>query len=345
VVEGEAGRAIIEWLTVSGRLAEMREGKYIFTPIRYREREETGREAEDWLEDKPIGEKSLGRGLKVYARRLHIDENKLTWNALRNTAIRLRLEAGESAEGMRTFMQSRASMRKIRRRMKQFPPLAPDDVNALREAELPERHGHPFKPRQGIRHGVYSRYIDPQAVKAVMQEDPRGMEQEVQVLQNLMQGLLERGVSDGIIQAYAMAAGRLAELMRRSKAGSESKEQKQDEEFLAEIDKRAALYPGWPTGAQFRSWAAEWDEGGLTAGRREMEATVRLMLRQVEKRSFECSDDAEYVHLVDLYGQLCMRLAKIVNLGRGQPGQLMRFRDAMLTEAIRRVRKEMGLKE
>ena len=102
-----AWKAVIEYLRASGRLEGMQPGKYIFAPLAMPGKEATGKMEEDWLETQPVSECSILASLKIYGRKLGIAEEKQTLMAMRRTAVKLRMEQGESIEGMKAFMDSR----------------------------------------------------------------------------------------------------------------------------------------------------------------------------------------------------------------------------------------------
>ena len=120
--EGETRveEAVQAWLRASGRLAGMQAGRYVFTRLKEPGREGVGGKAEDWVEEKPLSNDTILRDLKLYGRLAGIEEGKLTLMALRRTAIWMRLEAGESLEGMKQFMESREEEKLTRSRLKKL---------------------------------------------------------------------------------------------------------------------------------------------------------------------------------------------------------------------------------
>jgi hypothetical protein len=70
------------------------------------------------------------------------------------------------------------------------------------------------------------------------------------------------------------------------------------------------------------------------------------MLRNVYQRAMQDVGAAEYVHLVDLYGKGCTRLARLLKVGGCDEGEkILNYFHAMVDEAIRQVRKELLLDE
>jgi hypothetical protein len=218
---GEVWEAMERWLRAKSWnypqdklvLGWMKEGMYVFTPLRYPGRAGTGREAEDWIEDKPLSSDRLLANLKLYGRRAGIAEEKLTLMALRRTAVRMRMEEvdrvdrvdkvnridrvdrekrgdwgrggkrekeGGVLDEMKEFLESREEERYTKYRMK-FLPQMPEEEGGEEsevEAELPVREARPFKPGEGITHEMYAHSPPPEEVRAVMEEQIEGIEED-----------------------------------------------------------------------------------------------------------------------------------------------------------------------
>lgn len=343
-LEAETWQAIREWLAASGRLEGMTKEKYIFTPLRFREKEDTGGKAEDWVEEQAYSNRMMWGSLQIYGRKLGIGEEKLNWTALRITAIRLRLEAGESLEGMKRFMQSRVSRDALKYMLGKVPLLAQDEEEAMAAVVVPVRHVRLFKEGEGMLHGWYMRRKDPQAVKEVLEEGIRGVEQETKCLRELMEGLIERGTDDeASVEVYSMAAGRLTELITSGKAMEGSKEAKLVEESLEIFDKKRRHNSIWPSSEQVRAAAARWQGKGAKANVREEVATIRMVLRNIYRRASICEDDRQYLRLLDLYGKVCIRLMRMVKLEGVEMEQVRGYLRWSLDTAVKEVRREWGL--
>jgi integrase len=226
-VPDDVWQAVLDYLTLSGRLEGMVSGKYIFAPQVQPMMQGSGGKAEDWVEGQPVSSKVLLRSLRMYGRKLGIAETKLSLRALRRTSMRLRLNKGESLEGMQVFMGTREDLKFIKYRLAGLPGL-PEDIpfngQVLdNEIPVPVRGTKPFQGREGTTHGFYSRSKDIQAVRAVMAENIRGMDQELTCLRNLMRQLLEReGDETRLMEAYSLATQRLGQLVSVSKTADKA---------------------------------------------------------------------------------------------------------------------------
>jgi hypothetical protein len=343
-LEDETWQAMREWLTTSGRWEGMDRGKYIFTPRRPPKQEWTGWKAEDWVEEKPLSARMNRDSLIITGRRLGIDEAKLSWAGLRLTAIKLRLEAGESETGMIQFKQSRDRVEHLRSKLAILPRLAEPEGRLLANPEMRCRHNALFKEGEGTTHGIYMRKKDPLAVQKVMDENIHGIEQEKKCLRRLMKGLRERDLNgERLAEAYSMAAGRLAEIIQASRSirdtGSEDEKSLQDLRAAIERYKEQV----GPLPSHDNGQSAGGDEDPLGGDLWEEVATLRLMLRQIDNRSGACTDDYEYLRLVNLYGLLCTRLVKLVKLEGSQATRIREEFNRIVDQAISQVRKDMGL--
>jgi integrase len=343
-LDAGAWQAIRDYLVASGRLEGMAAGKYIFSPLRFPEREETGRAAQDWVEQRSLSVKVMQDSLKIYGSRLWIAKEKQNWAALRMTAISQRLEAGESIEGMKRFMQSRERIGSTNYRMKRIPPLEQDKGEIFEEVEVPVRHANTFKAGEGVTHGAYMKKIDPQAVRAVMDEDVYGVKEEKRCLGVLAKGLLERGDNaDETTRVFAQAQQRLAMLHTMQKPAAPNTDAKKAQEWLALADETHQRLEMFPTGEQVRLWAASWEGGDMDESMQEGAAMVRLMLRNIYRRAEACQDKDEYFRLVELYGDVCMRLVKLVKLQGDELAHTWKYICHSIDEGIRLARQDLGI--
>jgi integrase len=347
----QAWQAVMDYLTLSGRLEGMDAGRYIFAPQVQPAMEGSGGKAEDWLEGQPLSEKALLHSLKLYGRQVGIPEPKLTLMALRRTAIRLRLDQGESLEGMQVFMDTREELKSTKYRLARMPRLPEDDPLDERmweaDPQLPVRQSRRFQGGEGVIHGFYTRRTDRQAVRAIMAENIRGMEQEIACLRTLMCGLIERkGEEAGLVEAYSKAAHRLGELISAGEPAHTRKIDTWAEEVLSMADRHEALNGRPPISPRVREQALGISSAGFEATGLMMEeiATVRLLLRNVYSKACQGVGHGEYLHLVDLYGIGCVRLARLLKLGASdESGALVRYLQECIDEAIRQVRRELHL--
>lgn len=354
----EVWEAVREYLRASGRLEGMEAGKHIFAPLAEPGKEDTGGRAEDWVEERCLSTRQILANLKLYGRRAGIAEKKLTLMALRRTAIRLKLDEGQAVKEMQIFMDSQEDSRFTKYRLKKLPELPQgqrminlDDTDGgqrKEEGQVPVRKAKPFRLGENVKHGVYARGKDMEAVKAVMTENIQGLDEEITCLRRLMRGLLEReGNEARVMQAYSGAAQRLRELVTTKQQVQEKKEDTWAEEFLSRIDEIEVRNGRLPISQRVREDALG-SEAELLVGSRLMTeevATIRLLLRNTYRQVAEEQDMAEYLRLVDLYGAGCVRLARMLRFNCDENDQLKRYLNGMIDEAIKEVNMEWKLEK
>ncbi len=344
-------QAIKAYLQASGRLDGMRSGKYIFTLLSRPNSGNTGRKSEDWLEQHELSYSSILANLKIYSRKLGIAEEKLHPMALRHTAIRFKLENGESWVGMKVFMDSRVSLTEMKSRLGRLLELMVertlDSDRPVVEVQPPRRKANKLTGVEAITHGFFCRKQDRDAVKAVLKENIHGMEEETDCLRKLMRGLLEReGDAARLVEAYSKATQRLGLLVTLDESAKQEKEDTKAEETLAKLDEIEAHFGRPPVSQKIREHVYGISEDGLTVkgGVVEEIATSRLLLRNIYQRVLQNIDAAEYMRLVDLYGMGCVRLARLIKINGGDGGdRLERYLNDIVNEAIRQLNQEWGL--
>jgi hypothetical protein len=279
-------------------------------------------------------------------------EEKLNLAALRRTAIRLRLEQGESLEGMQAFMATSEKLKQTRYRMKCLNGLvgetSPDYETRADEARLPVRQVSNFKEGENTTHGLYSRKKNREAIKAVMLENIVGMEEEIKCLRILMRGILECDEGeDRLVQAYSQATQRLKDLLTTDKPARKREQEAWAEKALMRMDEIARENGQTPVSARMRAEALGISaEGEIVGGIITEEiATSRLLLRQVYRRARQGVDTGEYLRLVDLYGSGCVKRARLVKMEGDDGGRLVKYLRDEIDRAIREVRVEFGLDE
>ena len=344
-------QALTDYLYLSGRLEGMSTGKYIFAPQVQPVVEGSGGMAEDWLEDQQISSSALISSLKLYGRQLGIDETKLTLLALRRTAIRLRLDQGECLEGMQVFMDTREKIKSTRYRLARLPQFPPGDSLAERmqgsDSQLPVRQTRLLIGGEGTTHGFYTRRKDMQAVRSVIAENIHGLEQETACLKSLMRGLFERqGDEARLVEAYSQAAHCLGILVSAAKPAHTGEVDTWAEELLSALDRIEADHGRPPVSPAIREHALGVSSDGIEAtGLVTQEvASIRLQLRNLYCWAISEVDTHQYLHLVDLYGRVCVRLARLLKLGgTDESGRLERYMQEGIDEAIRQLTREWRL--
>lgn len=353
----EVWQAIKEYLRLSGRLEGMRAEKYIFAALATPGREFTGDKEEDWLEEQRLSGSSILSGLKLYGRKLGIAEEKLSMMALRRTAVRLRMEAGESLLGMKVFMDSREEIRATKYRLSKLPELREESemgegtrgLNPLLvggQVEPPVRRAKPLKGGQNSTHGFFSRKRDQQAVKDVLKENIHGMEAEIECLRRLMRGLLDwEGDEARLAEGYSKATQRLAMLLATEVPAEKGEKNSWAEEVLERMDEVCKSHgmPPFSTGVLEEVYGSQSGDIGARGRVAEEVATCRLLLRNVYKRAMQGVGADEYVRLVDLYGMGCVRLTRLIKIGGGDgDDRLTKYLNDMLDKALRQLTIKYG---
>lgn len=345
----DAWEAVVAYLTASGRLEGMEEGKYVFAPLANPGQAETGSQAEDWVEGRCLSSSQILANLKLYGRLAGIPEDKLTLMALRRTAVRLRMDEGGSLEEMQAFLDSQSQPRGTKYRLSKLPQLPggegqPEEKKT--EGGPPVRRAKPFKPGEGVTHGFYARSQPMEAVRAVLAEDIQGVEEEIAGLRTLIRGLLEReGDFVRLGEAYSQAVRRLGEMIVAEKQPEEGEEEAWADDFLKRLDSIEIEQGRPPISDEVRKEALRDEtELGVTSRRLVEEiATMRLLLRNAFKLAMKAQETQDYIRLVDLYSSGCVRLVRLLKVGGEDQGRLARYMQKQIDLALRDVSKELGL--
>lgn len=341
-------QALREYLQASGRLEGMQAGKYIFVPLATTRGAVTGAKAEDWLEEKPLTTRAILNSLKLYGRRVGIADEKLNLMALRRTALRLKMDAGESLQGMKIFMDSRDPIPQVKYKLGRLPQMVGGSaIDVERDAQLPLRKARPYKLGDHTTHGFYTRRKDRQGVEAILRENVQGMKQEIACLRKLMRGVLEReGDEARVVEVYSQAAQRLGSLITLSEPVETAKEDPRVDEFLSKLDEIETRAGRPPVSQQIREHALGLSPDAAQAAGMVTEeiATIRLLLRNVYRRAMQGIETREYLRLVDLYSLGCVRLARLLKIGGcDENGRLERYIQNMIDEALRQLTRELKL--
>jgi integrase len=369
---GEVWEAMQAWLRACGRLEGIKEGDYIFTPLVDPLREQAGEQPGDWAEGRYLTSGQILRNLKLYGRRAGIEEEKLTLMALRRTATRLRLEAGDSLEQMQAFLESREGARFTKSRLRRLPELpqeaggeseeeaaAPEEPAAPEgpgEPPVPLRKPRPFQPGEGLKHGLYAHSQPVEQVMAVLREEIQGVEDEIVGMRRLGRGLLElQGKSRSskeaaqLAEAYSLTAERLAKTIEAEKRQAKPGEANRwVEDCLAMLDRVAEENGEGPVSEKVRAEALGGEPELAIEARVMVEeiAAMRLVLRSMLRLASEAEQKGEvgeYIHLTDIYSTGCNRLMKLLRAGEGDQGRLEAFLREEMERALREVQKDWRL--
>jgi integrase len=347
-------QAILDYLEASGRLLGISPTAFIFAPLVYGLVEGATGQAADWNEARCISNTQIERILKIYGRLAGIPEKKLTLVALRHTAALLRLEAGDSAEQIQAFL-GRSTVQDTRKYLRRLPPLTPPSAAAQTAAEpspsaAPQPAVEPppapvsIRPRQSrwasMTHGCLSKSQPPDELAAMLADQKTGLGEEIAGLRLVARRLRamqaetasQRELED-LLGAYGRAASQIGTLVRHEKQ-------------LA----RRAKNPGW---AQ-ELLALVGQDAGQGRSNPEMQldsqrlleeiASLRLVLRRLFAMAQDNSQTvAGVLRLADLCGNACIRLARLLLLEGGQPGELEQELQQGISQALKEVAKELKL--
>ena len=230
---------------------------YIFAPLALPGSKREKTRAGDWAPGRCITAKNAKRNLRIYGFALGIPEARLNLEALRNTAIRLQLDAGKNIDEMQVFLDSQVEAKQTRFKMKHLPPMPPDrDLGGgeIVEIPLPNRNPVHFQEGDGLLHGYYRKSQPVECVLAVIAEGVKGVEQELQGLRLLARGLVERQItaqsSSEVAQladAQTRAAAKLAALIEFDRQlEQEGEGEHWLDEAVARID-QFLVEEGWRT--------------------------------------------------------------------------------------------------
>jgi site-specific recombinase XerC len=344
-------QAVMQYLQASGRLEGMCPGRYIFAPQVQPVVEGSGAKAEDWLEGQPLSNSAIISSLKLYGRQVGIPESKLTLAALRWTAIRLRLDQGESLAGMQVFMDTRAKIKSIKYRLGRLPELpggsTHDSQAQGRDAQVPLRQTRRLVGGESTTHGFFTHKQDVPAVKAVMAENIHGVDGEIACLRKLMRGLLDQAGDEApLLAAYSQTTHRLSGLVSARAPLKKGKKDPWAEELLSKLDEIETGEGRPPVSLQVREQALGLspDEVDATGMVTEEIATIRLLLRNLYRRAMQGIGSHEYLRLVELYDLGCVRLARLLKIGGGDgDDRLARYLQDTIDKAIADLTREWGL--
>jgi site-specific recombinase XerC len=349
--------AIQNALHASGRLAGIKVDHYIFAPLVEPFKEETGSKAEDWRVQKHLSVFQLLHNLKLYGKPAGIEQRRLTYSALRLTAIRLRLDEGASLEEMRAFMDCREKANTTRHRLSRLPQLPPDEVRSGEAGEnqerLPVRKVRLFKPGDGLTHGFYASSQPSEAVVAMLKEGVKGIGEEIECLRVLARRLFQRQEqarnsreAAQLGEAYTLEASRIGEMIKAEKdLANKGEASHWAEEVLATLDRMASAAGEEPVSDQVRKDALG-DDLQLEAAARclvEEIASTRCVLRKSFRMAKEAQETQELAHLVEIYGSSCMRLLRLLKIEKTNTGQLEAYLSESIDKALETVGKELGL--
>jgi hypothetical protein len=350
---GEVWQAMRAYLAASGRLAGMRAGDYIFAPLAEHEKAGENNTAADWVRERCLSRSQILASLKLYGRVVKIPEEKLTLQALRRTAIRLRLDQGHSIEEMQSFLDSQGEAKHTKYRLGKLPQLPVEGGKGEIRAQVPDRKAKPFRPGEGITHGFYRISQPEEEVLAVLAENIQGIEGEIVGLRRLARGLVARqkqarGSKEAgqLADTHSRAASRVAEMIAAEKQlAKDGNSDTWVDDLLAMLDKFAIKKGEGPVSEEVRAEALGYEPelGMFSRDLAEEIASVRYILRNVLELALQTQEVPEYVRLVEIYGSGCVRLVRMLKKEGSAHSQLERYLEEAIEQARREVLQEWKL--
>jgi len=351
----DAWEAMQEYLRAAGRMESIGAGDCVFAPLANPPKPGEKDTAGEWAAERCMTNRQVLVNLSLYGRAAGIPEAKLTNLALRHTAVRLRLEAGDSVEEMRAFMGSREPQIALRSRLRKLPRL-PSGAGAETSAtgspmRPPNRRNRHFQPGEGMTHGLYAQRQPVEAVQNMMKEDIRGVKEEMAGMRRLAKGLLERQMAATrgqeaarLANAYTMLTSRLAGMIQ---AGKPSKQDARDDEGRAwaiQVIKMMDKTATEETIAEIEARLAA-EEGEASGDLREEIAACRYVLRKTLALAEATPGTHEYITLAEVYSTGCSRLIRLLKAQSKAPRRLAAYLRKMVDEALREFMKEYGIGE
>jgi hypothetical protein len=210
---------------------------------------------------------------------------------------------------------------------------------------VPPRKPKHFAPYEGVKHGMYMQRQPPEQVLAVMAEGSKGLEEEIAGLRTLINHMLGwvEEAAPGRQQAdlgvaVSEAAARLAEMMSVEKQLGERRRSREEDEDLERLLRLAEAEEGesGERGKRLQRWRR------VVMGLREEIAGVRLVMRRALGKALEMEELKERVHMVELSGQVGIRLPRLLKAEEIlAPDLWAEFQDAA-DEAIRELSRDLS---
>lgn len=348
-------RAIVDYLRAAGRLEGISPEAYIFAPLVDPLSRVACGQAEDWEGTRHVSSKRMRETLKTFGRVVGIPDEKLTLQALRHTAVLLRLEAGDSTEQIQAFLK-RADLKATRRYLSLLPaPSLPTSCPGDEPAALPRppaRKPKPFQPGDNFCHGFYAQSHPPEEIAAMLAQDIRGMAEELEGLRVLERGLVEmqsRATSAAelaaLVDAQSLAAARLVEMAKTEKERQAQRpEDSWGERMLAmEVDYARAQGEDIDIDTARQQVLANDAEAQAAWRLMEEVAATRLGLRRIFNIAIETQDVKDRIHLTDIYGRSCTRLVKLLKAEGRKHSRLDAVMSDALHQALTEIYEEFGL--
>ena len=340
---------------------------YIFAPLANPLKEGPHDIPSAWAEGVCLSREAARFSLKRYGRRLGIPTEKLTLRALHRTATRLRLDEGYTMGQMKAFLVSTEKPHRIGSRLRRLPslPSESDDVAepaASIQPPLPSRSLHRIQSADVHVHGFAARSHPLQAVAAVIAEDIEGIDEELAGLRSLARSLLDppramRKAANAAdwVDAYTLAASRLALMIKTDEKLSQPPEDPDRADwvrrYLRMLDNLAEHIGEPPFSPEIL--AEVYGSGSdleLTDRRLAEEiAATRYVLRNTLALASSALKPAAYLRLVDVYGQGCVRLVRLLKAASRDQDRLVaylqEYNRQMIKEASHSILVEKGFIE
>jgi integrase len=154
----EVWAAILGYLKDSGRHSQMRPHHYLFAPLKDPFGLSPSGLASDWKAERPISTQGIHLLLRKYAKAAGLEDKAVTYQALRNSSILMRLEAGDTEEEIREFL-GWTNLAITKRRIKKIVKSAHEPCWSGKPPIQRKLPPYQFQPgtAQFLKHGFYKK--------------------------------------------------------------------------------------------------------------------------------------------------------------------------------------------
>ncbi len=223
----------------------------------------------------------------------------------------------------------------------------------LPEAQPPDRKPGRYQPGDGLTHGLRARSQPPESLLAILQEEIKGIDEQIVGLRGLERGLyqlLETRCSGKeaaqLMDAQTLTAARLATMMEAEKQLSQPDEQAEWVQNWVDVFDRVAIENGEEPEGMAGILAAMGEDEQLAEGARRLQeeiAATRLSLRRVLALAGQAEQDGDrpgFIYLVEVYSKGCQRLVRLLQIDRGGSSRAAIYLEKLRDSAIDEVSKE-----
>jgi integrase len=210
--------ALRDYLVSAGRLESMQATDIVLPPMILHYPGRQPDRPEDWRADRPIHDSSFEQLLKTIAAQAGLQADRVNSRVLRNTAIAIRLEMGDTMADLQRFsgLADLNSVYILRKRITSQPQ------NVLWKRKPGA------EPASEARQGLYTQALPPEDLALLARIQPAGLQDEIDALRlTLMRTLRQAQEANPneqirLLDSYSAAASRLANLLKTQKELNET---------------------------------------------------------------------------------------------------------------------------